>query len=249
MDPKIVFEDEEILIIDKLAGIVVNRAESVKGETVQDWVEEKQKTVDSPPRFAERGRGRQKTESLSDFVRRAGIVHRLDKETSGLLIIAKTSEGFSNLQNQFKERKVEKHYLALVHGKVEPKEGEIRAPVGRLPWQREKFGVLAGGREARSKYQTRSSFRYQDSDYTLLEIKPETGRTHQIRVHLKYWGHPVVADDKYAGRKTNRKDREWCPRLFLHASFIAFTHPKTGKRVEFSFSLPQDLKKAFGKVK
>jgi len=259
MKPEIVFEDEEILIIDKPAGMVVNRAESVKGETVQDWVEEKQKTVDSPPRFAERGRGRQKTESLSDFVRRAGIVHRLDKETSGLLIIAKTPEAFVNLQKQFKERRVEKHYLALVHGQVEPNEGEIRAPVGRLPWNREKFGVLAGGRSARTKYKILKLLNRSDllagqtskreEILTLLELKPKTGRTHQIRVHLKYWGHPIVADDKYAGRKTNRKDREWCPRLFLHAAYLAFTHSKTNKRVEFTSLLPQDLKKALGKVK
>jgi 23S rRNA pseudouridine1911/1915/1917 synthase len=240
MKPKIVFEDEEILVLEKPAGIVVNRAESVKGETVQDWLEEKQKTVD----------GRQKTESPSDFVRRAGIVHRIDKETSGLLLVAKTPEAFENLQKQFKERRVEKQYLALVHGLVEPKEGEIRAPVGRLPWNRERFGVLAGGKEAKTTYVVISNFQSPNSKekYSLLELKPKTGRTHQIRVHLKYWGHPVVADDKYAGRKTNRKDREWCPRLFLHASFIAFSHPKTGKRVEFISALPQDLKTAHNKI-
>jgi 23S rRNA pseudouridine1911/1915/1917 synthase len=240
MKPKIVFEDEEILVLEKPAGIVVNRAESVKGKTVQDWLEEKQKTVD----------GRQKTESPSDFVRRAGIVHRIDKETSGLLLVAKTPEAFENLQKQFKERRVEKQYLALVHGLVEPKEGEIRAPVGRLPWNRERFGVLAGGKEAKTTYVVISNFQSPNSKekYSLLELKPKTGRTHQIRVHLKYWGHPVVADDKYAGRKTNRKDREWCPRLFLHASFIAFSHPKTGKRVEFISALPQDLKTAHNKI-
>jgi 23S rRNA pseudouridine1911/1915/1917 synthase len=244
MELKIIFEDEEILVLEKPAGMVVNRAESVKGKTVQDWVEEKQKTVD----------GSQKTESSSDFVRRVGIVHRLDKETSGLLLIAKTPEAFENLQKQFKERRIEKRYLALVHGKVEPKEGEIRAPVGRLPWNRERFGVLAGGKEATTKYKVNGQWSMvngrQKEEFSFLELKPETGRTHQIRVHLKYWGHPIVADDKYAGRKRNRKDREWCPRLFLHAAFIAFSHPKTGKRVEIaSSSLPQDLKKALGKVK
>ncbi len=226
MKPKVTFEDKEILIIDKPAGMVVNRAKSVKEETVQDWVGNYLKI---------KGRG------IGD---RAGIVHRLDKETSGLLIIAKTEKAFKNLQKQFKERRVEKRYLALVHGKVEPEKGEIKAPVGRLPWQREKFGVIPGGREAKTKYKRTSSFQHQDSDYSLLELKPETGRTHQIRVHLKYWGHPIVADEKYAGRKTSRKDREWCPRLFLHAAYLAFNHPKTNKQVEFSSSLSLDLKNA-----
>jgi 23S rRNA pseudouridine1911/1915/1917 synthase len=177
------------------------------------------------------------------------VVHRLDKETSGLLIVAKTPEAFKNLQKQFKERRVEKKYLALVHGKVEPKEGEIKAPVGRLPWQRKKFGVIAGGREAKTRYRVMADSKWQMANYSLLELKPKTGRTHQLRVHLKFWGHPIVADDKYAGRKRSRKDREWCPRLFLHACFLAFTHPTTKERVEFSLSLPQDLKKALGKVK
>jgi len=254
MKPEIVFEDEEILIIDKPAGMVVNRAESVKGETVQDWVERYLKTLSTKHEIRNGS-----TSSPLEFARRAGIVHRLDKETSGLLIIAKTPEAFVNLQKQFKERRVEKHYLALVHGQVEPNEGEIRAPVGRLPWNREKFGVLAGGRSARTKYKILKLLNRSDllpgqtskreEILTLLELKPKTGRTHQIRVHLKYWGHPIVADDKYAGRKTNRKDREWCPRLFLHAAYLAFIHPKTNKRVEFALSLPQDLKKALGKVK
>lgn len=230
MGVKIVFEDEEVLVLEKPAGMVVNRAKSVKRETVQDWIENYLKI---------KGRG---------IGGRAGIVHRLDKETSGLLLVAKTREAFEDLQKQFKERRVEKGYIALVHGKVEPKKGAIKAPVGRLPWQREKFGVLAGGRKARTKYQTVSSFKYQNSDYTLLELKPETGRTHQLRVHLKYWGHPIVADEKYAGRKTSRRDREWCSRLFLHASYLAFAHPKTGKRVAFKSSLPKDLKEIMGKL-
>ena len=248
MEPKIVFEDEEILVLEKPAGMVVNRAESAKGETVQDWVEERQKTEDR----------RQKTEGLSDFVRREGIVHRIDKETSGLLLVAKTPKAFENLQKQFKERRVEKHYLALVHGLVEPKEGEIRAPVGRLPWNRERFGVLAGGRSAKTKYKVLRYLKRSDLlagqtspeniVFSLLELKPETGRTHQIRVHLKFWGYPIVADEFYAGRKTSRRDREWCPRLFLHASFIVFVHPKTGKKMEFALPLPSDLKKALDQL-
>jgi len=254
MEPKIVFEDEEILVLEKPAGMVVNRAESAKGETVQDWVEEKLKTQNSKLKTTA-----QKSKLGNKyFWERGGIVHRLDKETSGLLLVAKTPEAFENLQKQFKERRVEKHYLALVHGLVEPKEGEIRAPVGRLPWNRERFGVLAGGRSAKTRYKVLRYLKRSDLPagqtspenivFSLLELKPETGRTHQIRVHLKFWGHPIVADEFYAGRKTSRRDREWCPRLFLHASFIVFVHPKTGKKMEFSLPLPSDLKKALDQL-
>lgn len=223
MEPQIIFEDEFFLILDKPAGMVVNRALSVKGKTVQDWLEEN---------------------LHHNQTYRSGIVHRLDKETSGLLIVAKTTQAFENLQSQFKSREVQKSYLALVHGPVEPKEGIIEAPVGRLPWNRERFGVFPGGREAKTEYQKEASYKKEGKSYALLELKPTTGRTHQIRVHLKYLGHPVVSDLFYAGRKTSREDRKWCPRLFLHAAKISFIHPETGKKISFSSSLPQELAQA-----
>lgn len=222
LTPKIVFEDKFILMIDKPAGMVVNLAETTREKTIQDWIKEYLKI---------KGRG---------IGERAGIVHRLDKETSGLLVVAKTEEAFKNLQQQFKQRRVEKKYLALVHGKVEPKEGAIEAPITRSPFNRKKFGVFLGGRPAQTKYKVKKYF----NSYSLLELTPETGRTHQIRVHLKYLGYPVVADAKYAGRKTARRDRQWCPRQFLHASHLAFTHPQTKKRVKFTRPLPSELKKA-----
>jgi len=226
MEPKIVFEDGEILVLEKPAGMVVNRATSVKEETVQDWVARNFQFPIS-----------------NDQLLRNGIVHRLDKETSGLLLVAKTPEAFENLQKQFKERVVKKRYLALVHGKVEPVEGEVAVPVGRLPWNREKFGVIPGGREAKTRYKTIRNLIIRNSQFTLVELYPETGRTHQIRVHLKYLGHPVVADSTYAGRKTARGDRSFCPRLFLHASFLCFKHPKSGEWLEFESELPNDLQK------
>jgi 23S rRNA pseudouridine1911/1915/1917 synthase len=237
MEPKIVFEDSQILVLDKPAGMVVNRAETTAENTVQDWVERKLKIKNKKLKIGEN------TDFY--FYRRDGVVHRLDKETSGLLLVAKTPEAFENLQAQFKERKVKKRYLALVHGKVEPEVGEIRAPVGRLPWNRERFGVFPGGREAETRYKI---LRYYDIKklvgFTFLELTPATGRTHQIRVHLKYLGHPIVADEFYAGRKTSREDRKWCPRLFLHASYLGFYHPKTKKWREFSSPMPEDLQKA-----
>lgn len=237
MEPKIIFEDEALLVVDKPAGMTVNRAETTKGEvTVQDWLEEKFKITSQNLKF-------------TDFYSRAGIVHRLDKETSGLLLVAKTPEAFISLQQQFKERTVKKTYLALVHGEVKPGEGEIRVPVGRLPWNRKRFGVIAGGREAVTKYKI---LRYYDikmlGKLTLLELYPETGRTHQLRVHLKYAGHPIFADPVYGGRKRSRDDRKTLARVFLHAAKISFTHPKTGENVQFESLSPKELTNIIGSI-
>ncbi len=177
------------------------------------------------------------------FYTRGGIVHRLDKETSGILIIAKTSTAFVNLQKQFHDRIVKKVYVALAHGEVKPETGEISVPVGRLPWNRNKFGILPGGRDSKTTYKTIAY--YQDAKtketLTLLEVYPETGRTHQIRVHLQYLHHPIFADFLYAGRKTSRKDRKILERVFLHAAKISFNHPVTGKSFSFEAPLSEEL--------
>lgn len=239
MEPRILYEDEQILVIDKPSGMVVNRADSAKVETVQDWVESYLNSrrilpLDSPAAIPS-----------AEFEKRSGIVHRLDKETSGVLIIAKTPHAFENLQGQFKERTVEKVYLALVHGEMEQNEGTISAPIGRLPWNRKRFGILAGGREAETIYKRIKiydlRFKNMGEIYTFLELYPKTGRTHQIRVHLKSIGHPIAGDTFYAGRKTARNDRQWCPRIFLHAKSITFTHPHTGRRFTVTSDIPQDL--------
>jgi len=228
--PQILYEDEFLLVLGKPAGWVVNRSETVKKETLQDWIEKNLKFQIS---------------NLKSY--RGGIVHRLDKDTSGVLVVAKTPEVFENLQKQFKERKVSKRYLILAHGKVQPSEGIIRAPISRSPFDRKKFGVFLGGREAETRYRVISNFQIPNSkkeNFSLLEVEPKTGRTHQIRVHLKYLGYPVVADEFYAGRKTYRADKRWCPRQFLHAYELSFVNPRTGKKVKFSAPLPEDLKKA-----
>jgi len=231
MKIKIVFEDGDLLVVEKPAGVVVNKALTVGEETVQDWA--KDKFPISNFQFP----------ISSDFVRRAGIVHRLDKETSGLLVIAKNAKAFANLQAQFKTRKTRKKYLALVHGEVKPQEGKIELPIARNPFNREKFGVFPGGRKAFTEYKVISQL----PNFSFLEVFPKTGRTHQIRVHLKAIGHPIVADETYAGRKTNRADRKWCPRMFLHASFLGLFHPRTRKWMEFTSESPPDLKKALQK--
>lgn len=234
MEPKIIYEDESLLVLDKPTGWIVNEAETTGNQLVlQSWLSKMDYPLAGSRQY------------------RSGIVHRLDKETSGLLLIAKTKEAFEKLQRQFKERKVEKTYIALVHGKVlgeasgpggpMARWGEVKMPVGRLPWRKDRFGVLPGGREATTQYKVVAYYMLHSTYYTLLTLYPKTGRTHQIRIHLKYLGHPVVADEFYAGRKTARQDRKWCPRLFLHASAIKFSHPTSGQSLEFNSNLPKDL--------
>jgi 23S rRNA pseudouridine1911/1915/1917 synthase len=237
-DIKIIYEDENIVVLDKPAGITVNKSDTTKDEyTVADWVLEKVKDQKS----------KIKDDDETDFSSRAGIVHRIDKETSGILLVAKNLKSFENLQAQFKERKVNKTYIALVHGAVSPQQGEIVVPVGRLPWNRKRFGVLAGGREAMTYYSVISIINHRISykkyeDLTLLELKPKTGRTHQIRVHLKYFNHPIYGDSLYAGRKTSRDDRRVLNRFFLHAQKITFLNPNSGKEMSFESPLPYELK-------
>lgn len=254
MKLQIIFEDEQILVVDKPAGLVVNRSETIKEETLQD--------------------------KLSAYLKlgkdlgiggRSGIVHRLDRETSGLLLVAKTKIAFENLQDQFKERKVEKEYTALVHGLTKNKHGAIEAKINRIG-KFGKFGVndssAIGGRIARTDFKVIRHYefkpdcfnvlihqykyikardrylRQQGSAYTFLSCYPKTGRTHQVRVHLKSIGHPVVSDLIYGPKKLLKFDLLWCPRLFLHAASLEFIHPKTKKIASFGSDLPKDLKDA-----
>lgn len=231
MNLQIIFENNAFLAINKPPGIVVNRAETVKGETVQEWVEKKSTNLQIYK------------STNDDFVNRAGIVHRIDKETSGILLIAKTPDAFIELQRQFKERIIKKTYLAIVHGEVKPEKGEVRAPVGRLPWNRERFGIVPGGKESVTKYKR---IKYQVSSITqepisLVELYPETGRTHQIRVHMKYINHPIVGDYLYAGRKTSRDDRKWAPRVMLHAWKLVCLDPSTSIPIEIEAQIPDDM--------
>lgn len=225
----IIFEDDDILVIDKPSGLVVNRADTTAHfDTLEDWLA--------------------KTRHLT--LERSGIVHRLDKDTSGLLIVAKNAESFSNLQDQFKSQEVSKKYLALVHGIVEPKAGSINAPIARSPFNRMHFGVFPGGREAVTDFKLQKTLKNPKSlnSFSLLELSPHTGRTHQIRVHLKYLGHPIVSDPLYAGRKNYQSDQKFCPRLFLHAAYLRFSHPKTNAILEFSSPLPEELERVLSLI-
>lgn len=227
---KILFENEDYLVIEKPAGITVNRSDTTSSETtLQDLIEKEGKIDFKDPD--------------QEFLDRGGIVHRLDKETSGALIIAKNSKAFRELQRQFKERIVEKSYLALSHGEIKPENGEINVPVGRLPWNRKRFGVIAGGREALTKYQVEEYYKFEREALTLVRLFPKTGRTHQIRVHLKHINHPIFSDPLYGGRKVSNSDRKILPRVFLHAEEISFLDPKTGDRVIYKSELSDDLRR------
>lgn len=230
--PKIIFEDEDVLVLDKPSGWITNdSATTTTQPVVQKWLRENFKYP-----------------LIGDRERRDGIVHRLDKETSGVLVVAKTKEAFEKLQAEFKGRTVEKEYTALLHGKVDPSDGEIKATVGRLPWRRDRFGILPEGRESQTFYKVIKFFKGNNAGHSLVEFYPKTGRTHQIRIHARHIGHAVVSDEFYAGRKTARNDRKWCPRLFLHASKIKFVHPKTRESVSFSSPLPIELEDVLKKL-
>jgi 23S rRNA pseudouridine1911/1915/1917 synthase len=236
MEPNIIFEDEYIAVVSKPAGMVVNRAETTKDMvTLTDWAEQKFKIQKS----------KIKNEEDRDFVERAGIVHRLDKDTSGLVIIAKDPVSFSNLQAQFKSGNVQKTYIALAHGKVTPEEGEINVPVGRLPWDRTKFGVIPMGRESRTVYKVleykKLDLGKRVEELAIVELYPKTGRTHQIRVHLRYLGFPIFGDALYAGRKNFKSDKQYLKRHFLHAKKIQFLHPKTNEKIYVTSPLPPEL--------
>jgi 23S rRNA pseudouridine1911/1915/1917 synthase len=219
MPLRIVYEDADLLVIDKPPGLAVHPSPGHARHTLVNAVLAHCRDLSGIG-----GEGR------------PGIVHRLDKDTSGLIIVAKNDEAHLSLARQLKERQVEKTYLALVEGRVEPPEGLIDAPVGRHPVHRRKQAVVERGREARTRYRV---LREVDGR-SLLEVRPETGRTHQIRVHLAHIGHPVAGDPVYG------RAHPLLTRQFLHAQRLAFRHPRTGQRIELTAPLPEDLARAVG---
>lgn len=240
MEIPIIFEDSEIVVIDKPAGIVCNRADTLKEATLQDWWEERYREMLKVSQVHQ-----VESEDEKYFSERSGLVHRLDRETSGVMVMAKSPQSFVELLRQFKEREVEKEYLALTHGYWSARGGEINLPIGRRKDDRQKFGVRDGGRESVTEYKVISEYdswefpkelKVDDRGYvgfSLVQFRPKTGRTHQIRVHAKQLGHPLVGDVAYAGRKRSREDRKWAHRVMLQAQRLEFAHPRNGKRVSF----------------
>ncbi|MBN2003906.1 MAG: RluA family pseudouridine synthase [Anaerolineae bacterium] len=169
---------------------------------------------------------------------RPGIVHRLDKDTSGLLVVAKHDKAIHGLQQQFKQRSVDKRYVALLIGRLPQAEGCIEAPVGRHPVHRKKMAVVSAGKPARTRWHVLAYYRdVQRRDYTLVEATLYTGRTHQIRVHFAWLGYPLVGDSVYGPLHPPLA----APRQFLHAARLAFSHPVTGEMLTFATPLPSDL--------
>lgn len=238
--PNILFEDESLVVLAKPAGLVVNRADSVKEATLQDWFE------DSYPSIFDSLLAKSiRAEAEQLFIDRGGMVHRLDKDTSGVMVWAKTPATMIDLMAEFKHRQVDKTYWALVHGKFSVPTGQIRVPLSRTTRDRKKFGVVVGGKMTETRYQVLKKYKGEGNLYqagfSLVELYPKTGRTHQLRVVLKHLHHPIVGDVTYVGRKRAKADREWCPRQFLHAHELSFSHPESHKYVSFRAPLSEDL--------
>ncbi len=217
----ILLEDETLLVINKPAGLVVHPAQGHTGGTLVNAL------LARYPDLA----AMQTVET--DAPDRPGIVHRLDRDTSGVIVVARTPAALRHLRQQFKARTVEKTYLALVFGQPDVSAGIIDVPLGRDPRHRQKFTARADGKAARTHYQVRETF----PNYSLLEIGLETGRTHQIRVHLAWLGCPVVGDTVYGRRKNSLGLK----RQFLHAWRLCFEHPTTGEILEVEAPLAEDL--------
>ncbi len=244
---KVVFENDDFLVINKSSGLVVHPSSTTPKGTIVNWLLYKYPEI----------------KSVGDDPIRPGIVHRLDKETSGLMVIARNQKTFEWLKEQFKERNIGKKYLTLVIGDIKKESGEISYPIGRSkndPTKQVVYkskSVPSNAREAHTLWRVIKQY----PDFTYLEVVPKTGRMHQIRVHLKSMGHPVAGDSKYA-TKTSSKSPRHIGRMFLHASFLSFTMPpsstkesnvrgppridrvETGERFSFNLPLPKELKDA-----
>ena len=220
----IIYQDSDIIVLDKPPGLTVHPAPGHPSGTLVNAL------LAACPDL----RGIAGT-------LRPGIVHRLDKDTSGLMVVAKNDRAQRALQQQLKDREVHKTYLALVRGVPKPREGTIEAPLARHPKNRKKMAVIAGGREAITRYRLREEIA--GGRYSLLEVEPITGRTHQIRVHMSALGHPVVGDATY-GRRS-----EIIARQALHASKLAFAMPLGGRAVEFESPLPHDIREAIERLR
>jgi 23S rRNA pseudouridine1911/1915/1917 synthase len=216
----VVYEDDDVIVVDKPSGLVVHPGAGNREGTLVHGL------VARYPDLAAVGEPQ-----------RPGIVHRLDKDTSGLLVVARTEVARAALVAALGARELDRRYLALVWGMPEAPQGLIDAPIGRSNREKTRMAVAAGGREARTRYEVVTTY-VEPASLSLLRCRLETGRTHQIRVHLAAIGHPVVGDARYGGRHQPLAD---VPRFFLHAEHLGFTHPTTGERLEFDSALPPDL--------
>ncbi len=222
------YEDEDLLVVNKPPGLPVHPGPGHASGTLAHAL------LARVPSIAGVGE-----------MQRPGIVHRLDKDTSGLLVVAKNERTLRALQAEIKARRVSRSYLALVHGRVDPAEGTIEAPIARHPRQRQRMAIVPAGRRATTRYRVREYF----AGATLIEVSLLTGRTHQIRVHFAHIGHPVLGDPVYGRRRDRNSEAAWgMTRQALHAYRLAFTHPGTGNRIDVEVPLPADMQAALDRV-
>ena len=274
MGLKILFEDKDILIIDKPAGLIVNESLNCIQDNLAiylksnfDWLKHQNWPVDYE-KFIPHDYPIQYGKAEDIFLQRSGIVHRLDKDTSGVLIIAKHPGSLLNLLQQFQNRQVKKIYLSLVHGKILEEEGLWLTNIIRHQKKRCQFLAQkqsTSGREAITHYRVQKILRFDVErrmiwlkekkikskdlkkiyqDFSLVEFYPQTGRTHQIRAQGQFFHHALVGDSVYASKKQINLDYCWCPRQFLHSSQISFFHPRLQKKVIIKSQLPKELKEA-----
>ncbi|BAL62032.1 RluA family pseudouridine synthase [Melissococcus plutonius] len=219
----IVYEDQDVVVINKPQGMVVHpSAGHFKGTMVHALLYHIKDLS-----------------SINDVIR-PGIVHRIDKDTSGLLIVAKNNQAHEALAKQLKDKTILRKYIALIHGEVPHEQGTIDAPIGRSKTNRKMQAIIKDGRSAVTHFKVLEKF----TGYTLIELQLETGRTHQIRVHMKYIGHPVAGDPVYGPKKTLKGEGQ-----FLHAKVLGFTHPTTHERMVFEAPLPEIFQNTLTKLR
>jgi 23S rRNA pseudouridine1911/1915/1917 synthase len=232
---EMVYEDDELIVVNKPAGIVVHPAAGVASGTLANALAFHFQDL-----------------STSGGSVRPGIVHRLDKGTSGLMVVAKTDSAHEDLADQFRDREVFKSYVALVHGQIEKRTGQIDQPIARDRGNRTRMAVVRGGRPSLSIYRVRKRF----ERFTLVNVELKTGRTHQIRVHMAWLKHPVVGDEAYgSGRDKTVPDHQIrsaiakLGRQFLHAEQLGFRHPRTKEEMRFTAPLPSELQAVLTEIK
>ena len=224
----ILFQDQDILVIEKPFGVIVNNAATTDNDlTVQTQVKDFIEDTEDPDDF--------------EFNDRGGVVHRIDKDTSGVLLIAKNANSFRDLQKQFKERTVEKTYFAVVHGALKEGSVLVNAPIARNPNNRFKFAIVHSGKPAETRLEQVSTYNWEDNIFSLIIAKPKTGRTHQIRVHLTALNCPIVGDPVYLSKKSYEQDQRFVSRMLLHAHQISFIHPTTKEALTITSPLPQEF--------
>jgi len=223
MELDIVYEDQDVVVVNKQRGLVVHPAPGHYSGTLVNGLLEHCKDL-----------------SGINGILRPGIVHRIDMDTSGLLMVAKNDKAHLSLAQQLKDHTITRMYVAIVHGNIEHEKGTIDAPIGRDPKSRQQMAVVASGKPAVTHFHVLEKF----GEYTLVELKLQTGRTHQIRVHMKYIGHPIAGDPKYGPSKTlDIKGQA------LHAKVLGFDHPRTGERLHFEAPLPKDMQVELEKLR